>query len=162
MSRYHDGKALKNRAHNSLPLPADGVGLETFIPWRYVRRTCRKEVITPLDAPEAFVEEAKREQKARKMEDVSPLQRALGLAHHWQRLLDEHRINSVADIARTEDLDITYVRRLLRLVLLAPDIIEFLLMNKQVTLERMRKPLPLLWTEQKRQLEQLKQPIHHE
>lgn len=61
------------------------------------------------------------------------MQRALGLAYYWQRFLDEQKINSVAEITRTEDL---YVRRLLRLVLLAPDCITFLLMNKQVTLER--------------------------
>ena len=45
--------------------------------------------------------------------------RALGLAHHWQRLLDEKRAASVAEIAEAEGMDVTQVRRVDRLTLLA-------------------------------------------
>jgi hypothetical protein len=43
-----------------LPAPAGGVRLETFVPWTLVKRGAKKAVVTPLDAPEAFVQEAGR------------------------------------------------------------------------------------------------------
>ncbi|MFN9709429.1 MAG: LacI family transcriptional regulator, partial [Burkholderiales bacterium] len=59
-------------------MPAGGVQMETFLPWTLVRRGLKKQVITPLD--EAF-----RERQVREMAQDTPLMRALGLAHHWQR-----------------------------------------------------------------------------
>ena len=44
------------------PLPAGGVQMETFLPWTLVRRGLKK-VITPLDAPQEFLDEARREQR---------------------------------------------------------------------------------------------------
>jgi len=49
-----------------LPDPAGGVKMQTFIPWRLVKRTVKKEIITPIDAPEQFREEAGDEQRERK------------------------------------------------------------------------------------------------
>jgi hypothetical protein len=80
----------------------------------------KKQIITPLDAPQEFLAEAKREREARAAAQDSALMRALGLAHHWQRLLDEERAASVADIAGAEGMDVTQVRRVMRLTLLAP------------------------------------------
>lgn len=75
--------------------------------------------------------------------------RALGLAHHWQRLLDEERAASVADIARAEGMDVTQVRRVMRLTLLAPYVIERLVAAPDIVLEQvMRRPWPNCWIEQ--------------
>ena len=41
-----------------IPSPAGGVQMETFIPWTLVKRGIRREIITPLDAPQAFTVEA--------------------------------------------------------------------------------------------------------
>ena len=49
-----------------LPDPAGGVKMQTFIPWRLVKRTVKKEIITPLDAPESFRMEAVMERQERK------------------------------------------------------------------------------------------------
>ena len=38
--------------------------------------------------------------------------RALGLAHYWQRLLDEGKFRSITDIAAAEGIDVTQARRL--------------------------------------------------
>jgi hypothetical protein len=35
--------------------------METFPPWTPVRRDLKQQVITPLDAPQAFLDEARRE-----------------------------------------------------------------------------------------------------
>lgn len=79
--------------------------------------------------------------------------RALGLAHHWQRLLDEERVASVADIAKAEGMDVTQVRRIMRLTLLAPEIIERLMGAPDIVLEQvMRRPWPLIWSVQRQML----------
>jgi hypothetical protein len=67
-----------------IPAPAGGVVIETVVPWKMVRRGLRKRIVTPLGEPEAFAEEATQEAAAQD----TPLLRAPGLAHHWQRLLD--------------------------------------------------------------------------
>lgn len=46
-----------------IPAPAGEVQLETFIPWTLVKRGVKREVITPLDAPQAFREEAAAERQ---------------------------------------------------------------------------------------------------
>ena len=79
----------------------------------------------------------------------SALIRALGLAHHWQRMLDEGRVASVAEIAEAEGMDVTQVRRVLRLTLLAPDLVERLAGSPDAVLEKMmRRPCPNGWGDQ--------------
>jgi hypothetical protein len=67
------------------------------------------------------------------------LLRALGLAHHWQRLLDAQRVTSVAEIAEAEGIDVTQVRRLLRLALLAPEVVERLVGTPEATLQQVMR-----------------------
>jgi len=57
------------------------------VPWTLVKRGLRKQIITPLDAPQEFREEAHRERQAREWVQDTARLRALGLAYHWQRLL---------------------------------------------------------------------------
>lgn len=47
----------------------------------------KREILTPLEAPEQFQEEAIRKRHERKVAQDTPMMRALGLAHYWQRLL---------------------------------------------------------------------------
>jgi hypothetical protein len=105
-----------------------------------------------LDAPQEFLSEARQERAAQAAQD-SALIRALGLAHHWQRLLDEERAASVAEIAAAEGMDLTQVRRVMRLTLLAPEVIERLLGAPDILLEQvMRRPWPLSWSQQRQML----------
>ena len=48
--------------------------------------------------------------------------RALARAHRWKRMLEEGRYRSAAEIAEAEGVTRSFVNRLLRLTLLAPDI----------------------------------------
>lgn len=76
--------------------------------------------------------------------------RAIGLAYHWQRLLEEQRAATVADIAEAEGIDVTQVRRMMRLTLLAPEVVERLIGTHEVVLEQVvRRPWPALWTDQR-------------
>ncbi len=101
--------------------------METFIPWTLVKRGVRRQVITPIDAPEHFEKEAVVERSARKQVKDSPVIRALGLAHYWQRLLDEGKYRSLTEIAVAEGLDRGQVTRTSQLSRLAPKIAEFCL-----------------------------------
>ena len=112
------------------PMPAGGVQMETFIPWTLVKRGVRRQVTTPLDAPQEFQVEAAVERRERKAAQDTPLIRALGLAHYWQRLLDEGRFRTITEIAAAEGLDRGQASRIAQLAQLAPDIVEACLADK--------------------------------
>ena len=150
MSKKHRGQIKGDPVTYQTPLPAGGVQLETFLPWTLVHRGFKKQVITPLDAPQEFLAEATREREVRAATQDTALMRALGLAHHWQRLLDEQRAASVAEIAEAEAMDVTQARRVMRLTLLAPEVVERLIAVPGITLEQvMRRSWPNGWGEQK-------------
>ncbi len=80
--------------------------------------------------------------------------RALGLAHHWQRRLHEGRVASAAEIANAEGMDVSQVHRLMRLTLLAPEVIERLVGSPDLAVEKvLGRPWPYGWREQVRLLD---------
>src|SRR5512132_3390576 len=50
--------------------------------------------------------------------------RALARAHRWQRLFEKGTYRSVGEIADAEGVTRSFVNRMMRLTLLAPDIVE--------------------------------------
>jgi hypothetical protein len=134
------------------PSPAGGVQMETFIPWTLVKRGVKRQVITPIDAPEQFQVEATAERRERKAAQDTPLIRALGLAHHWQQLLCDGKVRTISDIAEFEGIDVTQVRRLMRLALLAPTLVEMIVVSNgrtSINLEFvLRRAMPADWQEQ--------------
>ena len=66
-------------------------------------------------------------------------------------MLDEGKFRSITDIAAAECIDVTQARRLLRLTLLAPAVVEGLLGNPDVAINLdsvLRRVMPLDWQEQ--------------
>jgi ParB-like chromosome segregation protein Spo0J len=59
------------------------------------------------------------------------LVKALARAHRWQRVLEEGRFGTLAEMADAERISRSYVSRILRLTLLAPDIVERILDGRQ-------------------------------
>ena len=149
MAKQDKGVFTGKSVTYQIPSPAGGgVQMETFIPWTLVKRGVRREIITPLDAPQAFALDAAAERTKRQQSLSTPLIRALGLAHYWQRLLDEGKARTIGDIAALEKIDVTQARRLLRLTLLAPAVVEKLLVrtDESINLEGvLRRPMPLDW-----------------
>ena len=133
MAKKHTGLLTGIPVTYQAPSPASGVQMETFIPWTLVKRGVRRQVITPIDAPQEFVVEAALEKQERKTNQDTPLLRALGLAHYWQRLLDDGKVLTIGDIAHLEEMDVTQVRRLLRLTLLAPGLLETIVAKAELT-----------------------------
>jgi hypothetical protein len=79
--------------------------------------------------------------------------RALARAHRWKRMLEEGRYRSAAEVAKAESVTRSFVNRLLRLTLLAPDIVEAILEGRQpkaMQLEELTRALPSEWEEQRR------------
>lgn len=137
------------------PSPAGGVQMETFIPWTLVKRGVKRQVITPLDAPQEFQIEAGAERREREAARHTPLVRALGLAHYWQRLLDEGKYRTITEIAAVEGIDRGQASRIAQLTRLAPDIVEACVAgeNTGLALEHLiRRGINATWVDQRDQL----------
>ena len=117
------------------PIP-DTVTLH--VPFRVVKRGGRKEMQLPDGAAQP-----------RKPDSV--LLKALARAFRWKRMLDTGEFATIAELAEREGIAPSYMTRVLRLTLLAPDIVEAILDGKQgpeVTLVRVLEPFPVEWMEQ--------------
>lgn len=78
--------------------------------------------------------------------------KALARAFRWKRLLDNGRYASISEIAAAEKIDRGYVGSILRLSLLAPDIIQNILDGRQpmgLALSDLLKPFPPEWERQR-------------
>jgi hypothetical protein len=78
--------------------------------------------------------------------------KALARAWRWQRMLDEGIYTAVSEIGDAENISKSYVSRILRLALLAPDIVHGILAgstDQGLVLEQLERPLPASWAEQR-------------
>jgi hypothetical protein len=79
------------------------------------------------------------------------LVKALARAFRWKRMLESGEFTTIAELAEREGIAPSYMTRVLRLTLLAPDIVEAILDGTQgpeVTLVRVLEPFPLEWATQ--------------
>lgn len=79
------------------------------------------------------------------------LVKALARAHRWKRLLEAGVYGSLTELAAAEKINRSYVSRVLRLTLLAPEIVEAILEGKQgpeLTMVRLMEPFPVGWQAQ--------------
>ena len=113
------------------------------VPLKIRRRPGRKTVVTPVqEGDEAAI--PTRADPA--------LVKALARAFRYQKLLDEGRYTSISDMATGEKIERGYLGALLRLRLLAPNLVEAILDGRQrdrVTLPRLLEALPADWFAQR-------------
>ncbi len=79
------------------------------------------------------------------------LVKAVARAFRSQRMLESGAFATIAELAEREGIAPSYLTRVLRLTLLAPDIVEAILEGKQgpgVTLVQVMEPFPLEWSDQ--------------
>ena len=93
----------------------DGTTLVVRIPMRFQRRGGRKRIVAPDGSAIA---------PSSKPQPDGTLVKALARAWRWQRMLDDGVYASVSDIGDAENISKSYVSRILRLALLAPDMVE--------------------------------------
>ena len=77
--------------------------------------------------------------------------KAIARSFRWRRMIETGVRATVDEIAAAEKINPSYVSRVLRLSLLAPEIIEAILDGRQppqITLAGLLKPLPLAWEAQ--------------
>ena len=99
---------------------ADGETITVHIPLTFRKRGGRKLVVTPDGAewaPRPRVDNA--------------MVKALARAFRWRKMLDEGVHATLEDLARAKGVAPSYVSRILRLTLLAPEIVEAILDGRQ-------------------------------
>jgi hypothetical protein len=80
------------------------------------------------------------------------LVKALARAFRWRRMMEAGRYSTIDELAAAEKINSSYVSRLLRLTLLAPDIVEAILDGRQpegMTLPGLMEPFPVEWGQQR-------------
>ena len=83
------------------------------------------------------------------------LVKAVVRAHRWRHMLESGEYSSSAELAKAEKVNDSYLSRILRLTLIAPDIIEAILTGCQprtLQLDDLLKPLPAAWERQRSEL----------
>ena len=113
--------------------------LTVVIPLRVKPRGGRKAMVTP------GVLALERRQ------DVT-LIKAVARAFRWRRMLEIGHFATIKDLAAAEKINSSYVSRVLRLTLLAPDVVEAILDGRQpdgMTLPGLLKPFPVEWGSQR-------------
>jgi len=108
------------------------------VPFRLLKRGGRKEMQLPDSA-----EQPRRTNGA--------IVKALGRAFRWKRMLESGEFATIAELAEREGIAPSYMTRVLRLTLLAPDIVEAILDGRQgpvVTLASLLEPFPAKWEKQ--------------
>ena len=112
--------------------------LTVVIPLRVKPRGGQKAMVTP------GVLALERQQ------DIT-LMKAVARAFRWRRMLESGRFGTINELAAAEKINSSYVSRVLRLTLLAPDIVEAILDGRQpedMTLPRLMQPFPVEWNRQ--------------
>jgi hypothetical protein len=112
--------------------------LTVVIPLRVKPRGGRKAMVTP------GVLALERRQ------DIT-LIKAVARAFRWRRMLESGRFATINELAAAKKINSSYVSRVLRLTLLAPDIVEAILDGRQpegMTLPRLMKGVEVEWQRQ--------------
>jgi hypothetical protein len=112
------------------------------VPFTFRKRGGRKLVITPegtamTPQPRARIDSA--------------LLKALARGFRWRKLLESGDFATIEEIAEAENINSSYVSRLLRMTLLAPEIVEAMLAGRQpegLTMARAMQPFPWEWARQ--------------
>jgi hypothetical protein len=77
--------------------------------------------------------------------------KALARGFRWRKLLETGAYGTIEEIAAAEKINSSYVSRLLRMTLLAPEIVESILDGRQpagMTLAALMEQFPVAWREQ--------------
>ena len=78
--------------------------------------------------------------------------KAIARAFRWREMLESGQYQTIREIASAEKINESYVGRVLRLTLLAPEIVETILGGRQTAdlqLQDLLRRFPVLWAEQR-------------
>lgn len=84
---------------------------------------------------------------------ASTFVKALARAHRWQAMLESGDYTSITDLAAAERINPSYLARVLRLTMLAPDVVEAILGGRDHQAETLEQVTRLIdWRSQARRL----------
>ncbi len=115
------------------------------VPFRVAKRGGRKEIQLPGGATQP-------------RRTDSTLVKALARAFRWKKMLESGEYTTIAELAEREGIAPSYMTRVMRLTLLAPELVEAILDGKQaplMTLVRVMEPFPQQWDQQRIKLVQV-------
>ena len=113
--------------------------ISVHVPFRIVKRGGRKEMQLPDGA-------------AQPRRTDNTMVKALARAFRWKRMLETGDFATIDEMATREGIAPSYMTRVMRLTLLAPDIVEEILEGRQglaMTLAGLMEPFPLEWARQR-------------
>jgi hypothetical protein len=129
----------------------DGRTATVSIPVTFRQRGGRKQILAPPGtapwSPAPRVDTA--------------LVKAVVRAHRWRQMLESGEYACSAELAKAEKVNDSYVSRILRLTLIAPDITEAILVGSQpntLQLDDLLRSLPAAWPQQRSMLFASRQP----
>ena len=117
-------------------------GLTTEIPMTFRRRAGKAVIVLPngeraVERREALIDNA--------------MVKLIARGHRWHRQLFDGTHASIADIAKSENINPSFVSRILRLAYLSPTIVEAILDGKypaHLTMKDLMEPFPMDWERQ--------------
>jgi hypothetical protein len=121
----------------------DGRSVTVRVPISIRRRGGRKLVLAP-DGAEVTAAPV-----TRHVDNV--MVKALARAFRWRDMLESGEYATIREIAAAEKINESYAGRVLRLTLLAPELVEAIMQGRQpawLGLNVLMKGLPALWSEQ--------------
>lgn len=121
----------------------DAWTVTVHIPFKIRKRGGRKLVLTPDGSPSCVPQRARVD---------NTVVKALARAFRWRKQLESGVHASVEEIAAAEAINPSYVSRVLRLSLLAPNLVEQILNGGQsnsLSLARLMVQFPATWVEQR-------------
>jgi hypothetical protein len=123
-------------------LSKDGHTVTVHIPVTFRQRAGRKQILGPSGSapwsPTPRVDTA--------------LLKAIVRAHRWREMLENGEYTSAAELAKAEKVNDSYLSRILRLTLLAPEIVEAIIAGQQppmMQVDDLLRPVPVQWERQK-------------
>ena len=114
-------------------------GLTTTIPMAFRRRAGKAVIVLPngeraVERREALIDNA--------------MVKLIARGHRWHRQLFDGTHASIADIAKSENINPSFVSRILRLAYLSPTIVEAILDGSypsHLTMKDLMEPFPMEW-----------------
>jgi hypothetical protein len=131
-------KTLTPKQHTT----TDGRTVTVYVPITFRQRAGRKQIVGPPGSVPWT--------PARRVDTA--LLKAVVRAHRWRGMLESGEYSSAAELAKAERVNDSYLSRVLRITLLAPEIIEAIVDGQQpptLQVDELMKPLPAQWQRQK-------------
>lgn len=127
------------------PAVPDSGTIVVHVPIVFRRRGGRKTLTAPDGSPACAPARARAD---------DAIVKAVARAFRWRKLIETGVCDTIQEIAAVEKINASYVGRILRLSLLAPDLVEAILdcQHASFGLRRLMEPIPSDWPSQRRRL----------